>query len=506
MGTMMILRPHLPYDARETSASFARRLGLFHAGHGAGRVLEDLRIDRNSFKAGRFDAMSALATAAEIDVDALMNGTIGRFSRHREFRGERWSRGFVLPEGIRFCPHCLLEDGSDADEWRGVGRIAWRLRPVQTCQHHALTLVTSPMIEARNELDHRYPAGGELRHLVAQQQEQKPTELEDMIYGRIAGAPDSVGGWLGSQTIEQAVQVCEMIGATVDLGIAFDVAGMTRQHWRLAGATGFGIANQGEGALREVLATMAARSATTSAKAGPKAIYGRLYEWLAYTTPVVDHGPIRTLLREHVLETLAIDPDEILLGERVMERRLHSVQSLAEQTGLHRKRLRKILVQAGLASEDAWDKAGCRLVFPARVAEDFCRDLPDAVSLHELPEVLVCSRSQAESLYRVGVLKPVVDRDLGQGIRKLAFAQREIRGFLGFLESLPSETSETPEAVSLTIATKRTGRSSGDLFARIRAGDLAAFRRPGQVGLANLRVVASGLEPLKILVGAAAIG
>ena len=64
----------------------------------------------------------------------------------------------------------------------------------------------------------------------------------------------------------------------------------------------------------------------------------------------MDHGPIRGLLRENILNTIVIEPDEVLLGERVIGRRLHSVYSLSLKTKLHLKRLRKIVVQAGLAT------------------------------------------------------------------------------------------------------------------------------------------------------------
>jgi TniQ len=503
---MMILRPHMPYDPRETSTSFVRRLALFHTGHGAGRLVEDLRLDRHAFGSGQLDTISVLAAASEIEVDAILAGTIARFSRHREFRGERWSHEFVLPEGARFCPACLLDDGADTVEWHGKGRLVWRLRPILTCQKHTLRLVTMPEREAVGELDHRYPIGMALREMAASQVEQTPTALENLIHGRISGRVTDEGEWLRAQTIEQVTEVCEMIGATVEQGPFFDVAGMTAEAWRQAGAFGLAIASKGEAALRDTLNGIAAISDTSSGKAGPRAIYGRLYEWLAYTTPVVDHGPIRALLREHILDTLAIDPDEVLLGERVVGRRLHSVHSLSDQTGLHRKRLRKILVQAGIVSDESWDHAAHRLVFPAKVAVGFCLDLVDAVSLHQLAEALDCTRTQAESLYRIGVLKPVVDRDLGQGIHKLAFAQREIEDFRKFLTALPPTTRATPETVSLTIATKRTGRCTGYLLGRIKAGDLAACRQPGQVGLANLRLIAADLHPLKMLVGAAVPG
>jgi hypothetical protein len=48
-----------------------------------------------------------------------------------------------------------------------------------------------------------------------------------------------------------------------------------------------------------------------------------------------------------------------------------------------------------------------------------------------------------------------------------------------------------------------TGRCTGDLLGRIQAGHLPAHRSPGTPGLANIRLTAEDLTPLKVLVGAA---
>ncbi|WP_374427506.1 TniQ family protein, partial [Tabrizicola sp.] len=232
----MILLPHFPFDACETSTSFLRRLSLFHTGQGAERLLADLSIDGNAFLSGDAEALSILARASEIDVSALQWGTISRFARHRKCRGERWSREFVLPEGARFCPQCLLDDGADTVEWAGMGRLVWRLRPVLTCNVHCRRLVTLPDKSARWEINHRYPSGKELRELADQQAEQTPTVLENLIHDRILGQETHEGSWLRLQTIEQVTEACEMIGASVEHGPIFDVAAMSPAAWRAAGA------------------------------------------------------------------------------------------------------------------------------------------------------------------------------------------------------------------------------------------------------------------------------
>jgi hypothetical protein len=245
------------------------------------------------------------------------------------------------------------------------------------------------------------------------------------------------------------------------------------------------------------LGRIAALSTSTAGQAGPKAVYGRFFEWLAYTTPVVDLGPIKHLLREHILNTMIVEPGEVLLGQSVEGRRLHSVHSLSVATGLHRKRLRKIMVQAGFASTDSWDTAANRLVFPAAEAERLCRDVAGSVCLSRLPEAIGCSRTQAESVFREGVIKSIVDGDAGVGIAKLAFAREEVAKFLATLEKLPVQAASAG-LVDIVSATKRTGRSTGEILGAILAGDIPACRVAGPVGVNTVRFKLHDLDPIRL--------
>ena len=238
-------------------------------------------------------------------------------------------------------------------------------------------------------------------------------------------------------------------------------------------------------------------STTTAGQAGPEAVYGRIFEWLAYNIPLLDPGPIRGLLRENILNTLVIEPDEVLLGERVQKRRLHSVYSLSLKTKLHLKRLRKIVVQAGLASDDSWELAAHRLVFPVETAEQLCNDSVDSISLQLVPDIVGCSRTQAVSLYREGLLKPVVAPDPEHGIGKLVFARRDLASFLRRLEHLPVASPASGEMIDLVSATKRAGRSTADLMNRVLSGELAAFRDGRAVSVNGIRFALADLDPVR---------
>lgn len=488
-----VLFPVLPYDPAETADSFARRLGQMHIGRDAQRLLADLGIGHREWLCGARDAVTALATKAGVDTGALMRGVFHRLQRYREFRGEAWSADFVRGEGDRVCPECLREDARAAEPWALKGRIAWRLRAVYTCPVHGCALISPAPVEA--------PVDASVFSLSAAMSgpdpiSQTPSPLEICITQRLAGEPTGAGEWLEQQTIEQAARACEMLGATFTKGLHYHHKGLTDEDWRQAGAVGYEIARAGPEAVTEALGQIAAMSTSTAGQGGPKAAYGRFYEWLAYTTPVVDLGPIKHLLREHILNTMIVEPDEVLLGQRIEGRRLHSVHSLSVATGLHRKRLRKIMVQAGFASNDSWDTAANRLVFPAAESERLCRDVAGSVCLNRLPEAIGCSRTQAESVFREGVIKSIVGGDAAVGIAKLAFPQDDVTRFLSHLENLPVQ-APAAGLIDVVSATKRTGRSTGEILGAVLTGGIPACRVPGPVGVNTVRFRLPDLDPLR---------
>ena len=78
---------------------------------------------------------------------------------------------------------------------------------------------------------------------------QAPAALERNIFNRLVGASTDAGSWLDSQTIEQGVKVCEMIGATLTYGLKFNSKALSSEDWRQAGSTGFAIARDGADAV-----------------------------------------------------------------------------------------------------------------------------------------------------------------------------------------------------------------------------------------------------------------
>jgi len=468
------LHPHLAYDDNETTESYIRRLGKFHTGRNDLSLLTDLGITRHDFSIGADSALLNLSETTGIEPHRLRAGLFRKIARHREFRGESCSIDFIRPEGAMVCPVCMVKDATAGRVWFVKGRISWRLRPIQTCVQHRCRLIKPPLLDEGRDPASVFTMLSRIAKLRVEPQE--PTALEMSVASRLSERPSGAGQWLDGQTIEQGVKTCEMIGASLLHGSKFSRKSLSCEDWRQAGAFGYEIARNGADAVMGALSRIAAKSSTTAGQAGPNAVYGRIYEWLAHTSPVPEFGPIRELMRENILQTIVIEPDTVLLGERVEGRHLHSVYSLSIKTGIHIKRLRKIFVSAGLADEDSWELAAHRLVFPVDEAEKLCRDIVDSVSLHRLPETIGCSRAQAESLYREKVLRSVIETDASDGIGKLAFARRDLASFLDLVDQLPIAHSSNSDMVDIVRAAKMTGRSTGDLMTRIFSGSLKACR------------------------------
>jgi hypothetical protein len=222
-------------------------------------------------------------------------------------------------------------------------------------------------------------------------------------------------------------------------------------------------------------------------------MYGNFYEWLRSTGGDTDPGPVRDLLREHIMRNTALAPGDVVLGEEVRHRRMHSAYSLSLATGPHPARLRKILVRLGLAPVDCDELDYNLLVFPVGETEEVCRDLATSIPLAGLPDTLGCTRSQAESLHRAGLLRPVVEP--GDGIGMLSFSQREIGRFLGLLATFPE--CDPSGCVDLTRASKMTSLSTGDLLRRGLSGKLGLFRATGQPGVGALRIAVDDIRRLQ---------
>lgn len=92
-----------------------------------------------------------------------------------------------------------------------------------------------------------------------------------------------------------------MIGAVLGHGQQIRLRSLSRQERSDAVDQGFSCYREGQGGVMEAFDKIQARSSARAVQAGPLAVYGRLYDWLDGGAKLIDPGPIRPLLREHIL-------------------------------------------------------------------------------------------------------------------------------------------------------------------------------------------------------------
>jgi hypothetical protein len=148
-----------------------------------------------------------------------------------------------------------------------------------------------------------------------------PSPLQSYLLGRVAGekGPD----WLDGQRMDQAARATEMLGAVLEFGYRADIDNLSIEDWHRAACVGWEFTSLGEPGLRTAFHMLQAETpkATDARDRNPGYRFGRLYHWLALKTNHEDRGPIRDVLRKHIVATEPVTTERKILG--VMVQRNH---------------------------------------------------------------------------------------------------------------------------------------------------------------------------------------
>lgn len=110
-------------------------------------------------------------------------------------------------------------------------------------------------------------------------------------------------------------------------------------------------------------------------------------------------------MARHLLESWPLGPGDVLLGEPVQHRRLHSVRTASDETGIDIRRLRKMLEAANMIDPELPDNWA---TFDAQEAEELLAPMVTFLSAKEFAEMHGLSRSQFDLLVEDGVLTPAL--------------------------------------------------------------------------------------------------
>jgi hypothetical protein len=286
-------------------------------------------------------------------------------------------------------------------------RAHWMLPHVTLCLTHATPLV--PLWKA-HQLYERYDSAPHLQDLAPDiiaghldGEARAVTDFERWFDARLEG--EDPGTWLDTHPLHAAATFCRLLGhaltrhrtsAPSEIG--------PDMHWVLY-QMGFAVARHGEDAIRTALIDL--QELPGGPHDGPKKIFPKLYDRLAHDyRDSPDYAPFRRLLRDHMLETWPLGPGDDLLGEPVMTRRLHSIRTAAQVTGVDQRRLRKMLMAEGIVPSegkpDAWE------VFDAETAATALEGARELLPAKAFATLMGMSRSQFDLLVTDGLLVPAV--------------------------------------------------------------------------------------------------
>jgi len=460
-------------------------MGYFHANVTLSSFVHHLELNRFDVIKGRQNFIEILAASSGTPVDVIEENAIREVAA-RKFKliGQTEEVPAVRRSSVSVCPQCLSEDMLGAREL-GQGamwlRSHWFFRPIMTCEFHECDLVELyaddslfvfdvPVLFNRNDFDL-----AEACSVAKNNETLGGFQVYTML--RLRG-DERTSAWLDAQSIGQGGKACEMLGSLIMDGPDATTDALTPKEWTKRRDLGFEICSEGADTIKAELTRIRRNSGRRSGRTGPQAVFGQMYRWLRVGPRAPDRGPTRDVMREVIIENFAVGEGEIVLGEVVRKRKVHSYNSLRKKVGLNSDRFKKLLFKADMIPDNASNEALNQLVFPAEEAERFVGRISNSVPRNEVKDVLGCSLTQAIKIVSGGFVASMVhlkDEDFGDTVG--AFNRDDLEEFLDRLSLNTCEVSHECEGfLSLTKVTQ--GRTlTVDVIRWQLNGDLVQTRR-----------------------------
>jgi lambda repressor-like predicted transcriptional regulator len=216
---------------------------------------------------------------------------------------------------------------------------------------------------------------------------------------------------------------------------------------------------------------------------GPNVAFGRLYDLLRKTRNDPDFDAARDIVRTYVLATLAIDSGRNLFGQTNPRRAIHTVHTLARETGIHPKTLRKHLRAAGLITDEMAIRSDNNIRMNAERAIAIADQLSGTLSLSEAMEHINAPRAQMAVLTEAGIVTPQV-RMTGYGAQN-RYATADLDALMGRLTRKAGKPVRSDKVCAIPTAAKRCCCSAAEIVRLILDGKLPTYAstRRGYIGI-----------------------
>jgi hypothetical protein len=450
------------------------------------------------------EAVGALADLAGVDRDRLLHESFTRVgSPKRQFRhkGQHLTQPSLVRNRVRMCPACMAEDVDRLDcrlAARPHRRSMWLIRGVRTCAKHGMALTEVGKLDGPQIIHDTSRVIGDaiprLRQLTNEAVLRTPSRFEQYLLARLEGR--SAGSWLDGLPMYAAVHLPFVVGSVAVHGPGVtldDIVG--NDAWHCEGI-GFDIVDKGAVGIRALLDELQTPFRESRSATGPKVMYGRLYDWLAHECRDKVYDPVRDIIVDHSLDTLALGPGDALFGRKLALRRKHSVASAAKEYGLHPKRMRRMLQRANLTDNGISGPANNKVTFDAEKADTLLKGLAESMSMEKLRAYLNVPRPHDRGLLEHGFIKPMMAGGRASGAH--AFLRTDLDSFLDRLQrDADPALHGDPAMVPLIAAAKHSCAAVMNVVALVMDRKLSRVGQdPGQEGFLSVLVDVEEVRPL----------
>ncbi len=421
------------------------------------------------------DKLSMWAGVSQGQIDDLCSWSGQRLGDVKmRFRGEVFVSRALRNPVMRGCTACLREDAASRPEApleAMVMRGDWQLREVSICLRHSVPLVELWTVDAPAS---RYDVPARLDEIMASLADDiptvEPTSYDRWLDRRLEDGQDETA--LAGRSLHAATTFCRLLGTEL-----LRLDGQVDPDPRLARAAGFDVARRGDDAILAALHRLASHA--TGKLDEPSKAFGKLYEKFNFDhTDDPAFAPFIDLLRTCILEVWPVAGGQVVLGEEVPQRHLHSVLTAAREAGISTALMRAFLIEAGLVAEDD-PRPDSRTTFAAAACRDLLATIPQLVRNGEMRRAIGATAIELGALEEAGLLTPRTRVPT----TRARWLTEDGEVFLRDLEALAVPV--TPDDVGweeIQLAKVRRGVPVADLIAEIRRGTLPVGRRTGAEG------------------------
>jgi hypothetical protein len=491
---MKALKLTVPLGRQETPVSYTSRLAARN-GLSARDFCNDWQLRLQSVVDGNADAIGTIARLGGVDHSDLMaNAFIRGDKRTYRHRGEHLTLFTLRRRRVHVCPACFSDDIQNnpklSSKLAVFSRAPWLIDAIKTCSVHNLELVQIAFDLPPRSL-HEWvlavePSIMRLDRLAKQASQRRPSGLEAYVAARLDGVRQTP--FLDSLELHCAIRTCSIIGAVEISGRMVNLKNLSDQDWWTAGAAGFQIAAGGPTKIDEFLRRLQDTYQGRSGGDGPASQFGRFYEWLAFRAKHPAYDPVRDLVGQHIRDNLPVGPADIIFGSPVTERLRHSIWTLSRETGLHPKRLRKLLRASGIIDDHQMLRPDHSVVFDAKAAESVIGPAQGALSLPAVGRYLNAPIGQVRLLAMKKFIQPCMRASAFSAIDR--YAQRDLDEFLRrLLDGARAVGKPKPNQTSIPASAKRACCSVADIIHLILDRKLLwVGQTNGQRGYLSVRV------------------